>query len=453
MAIADINTTQLSRKRSFHHAFDSELDREAESKCQRPGSLVLNWLQSLPPVRSLRNIPCLVLQQPLGTISPPCRSETIDDMSEDPSKSQRSASTGIIKTQSYEYSSVLEGNGVILDPTNKELRKNHDLRIFIQNTILRRRNSPPLDQETLEDNVERMAKAASGTEAIVTEFVSSDLFPVNRELARGGNSPWPTVALPRNPDYPQGIAAPKPDYHIGYASKRNFTPLELGLVTHPFTKTYMQPGKGTILPFLVVELKSAATGGNLRHAEHQAAGSGTASVANVMWVFEQAGLTATPLESLAFSVQTDSRYTAFCAHWYSPTDKVFYMSEFESASLRSTVGVQRCHDIVKNIAQWGTSTRQLRIKEALKTFKIPDGPILDVQSNTTESQGPAYEEEDNNDRDIVQASQLRSARASSAKSSHSRGRRTSRSLTSSFTSGMSVSKAPKAKKSSFRSRH
>ena len=416
---------------------------------------MLNWLRNLPPVRSPRNIPCLALQHPLGTISSPARSETIDDddMSQDPSKSQRSASTGIIKTQSYDYSSVLEGNGVILDQANSELQKNGDLRRFMQNTILCEETSHPLAQEILEDNVKRMIKAASSTEAIVTEFVSSDLFPVGRELARGGNSPWPTVALPRNPDYPQGIATPKPDYHIGYTSERNFTPRELGLVTHPFTKPYMQPGKGTILPFLVVELKSAATGGTLRHAEYQAAGSGTAAVANIIWVYEQAGLTATAVESLAFSVQTDSRFTAFCAHWYSSTDKVFYMSEFESTSLRSTTGIQRCHDIIKNISQWGRSTRQLRIKEVLKSFEIPDSLTLDAQSNATENQERVYGEEDGvDDVDRVRAKELYGARASSAKSSHSRGRRTSRSLTSSFTSKASVSKASKAKKSNDRSR-
>lgn len=399
-------------KRSFLEDFDPEIQGPAPKRC-RDWSPVCDWLNNVPapkpralaeisrpwsalsialPSKALADISRSqslplelddnqdhpAVEEPIGTLKSLLAIDEIghrrdDDRStrDDNSFSQRTTeiSNTEIKLTSTRYRSVLEYNNVEIDPTGSKISK--EVRSLLDTYILKKRTSPPLSQDLLKSTGESMNKWGSSTENVINSFVSSSMFPIHRPgIGLGGNSPWPRAALPYNQDFGFPISTPKPDCHVGYNTgiKSGFSAQQAHVIHHPHARPYTQPGTGNVLPFLIVELKSEATGGTLYHAENQAAGSGTYSQKAMEWLLDQ---TNTPQENrqtdtLTFSMTGTGRLVVLSAHWHSPEDRVYYMSYVKGFLPSEPEHVQACHSIVKNIIEWGLGKRRSKLGDVLQ---------------------------------------------------------------------------------------
>jgi len=196
-------------------------------------------------------------------------------------------------------------------------------------------------------------------------------------IFEGGGTQWPTEALPYNHTHGPPVSPPKPDLHYGYAPGQfsTWSRKENAVADHVFARPYTQPATGNKFPFLVFELKSEATGGTLWHAENQAAGSGTCCVSGLLWLLKEAAPDETRrvTDSIAFSVTATQKVTQIFVHYYVEKEQRFYMSFVDKIWNTYPVDIQRCHNIVKNILEYGITVRQQRIKDALSLlYPIPD---------------------------------------------------------------------------------
>jgi hypothetical protein len=78
-------------------------------------------------------------------------------------------------------------------------------------------------------------------------------------------------------------------------------------------------------------------------------------------------------DSIAFSVTATQKVTQIFVHYYVEKEQRFYMSFVDKIWNTYPVDIQRCHNIVKNILEYGITVRQQRIKDALSLlYPIPD---------------------------------------------------------------------------------
>ena len=265
------------------------------------------------------------------------------------------------------YRELLFFNGIRMDFTGRRMPTK--VREMMNEQIFQRRSSPPLSEETVCRTIMEAEALASSAEEEVSKLVASDMFPVMRSgVGAGGNTMWSTDALPYNPVYDQPLAAPKPDFHYGYPPglKSDWSIQENTVVNHRVARPYTQPARGNRFPFLVLEMKSEATGGTLWHAENQAAGSGSHCVKAMKWFLEQAYPTknVSITDCIAFTGVVNHRQIIFYVHYHSEEDGYIYMSYLRRFWTTDPEDVQRCHDLVKNILDYGLTTRQTKIKNA-----------------------------------------------------------------------------------------
>lgn len=294
------------------------------------------------------------------------------------------------------YRSLLFNNGIRMDYTGRRMPTN--VRDLMDKQILQRRSSPPLSEERVFQMIKKAEALADSAEGKISSLVTTDMFPVDRsDIEEGGNTMWSTDALPYNPDYDQPLAAPKPDFHYGYppGQRSDWTAQENAIADHRVARPYTQPARGGRFPFLAFEMKSEAAGGTLWHAENQAAGSGSYCVKALQWFLEQAF----PTESVsitdyvAFTGAVTHREVIFYVHYYSEEDACCYMSYLRRFSTTDYGDIQGCHDLIKNILEYGLTTRQTKIKNALaQLFPVPDQwkqtrPDSNVSKPTTSVSG------------------------------------------------------------------
>jgi hypothetical protein len=254
-----------------------------------------------------------------------------------------------------------------------------EVRTMINENILNERTSPPLPEECVREISTTAKYLMESAEASVSSLVRTAMFPLRRPgiIFEGGNTQWSTEALPHNPASGMAVSAPKPDFHYGYAPGQysDWLTEENLVVDHEFARPYTQPARGNKFPFFIFELKSEATGGNLWHAENQAAGSGTCCVSGLLWLLQQAAPNQIRrvTDSIAFSVAATQRETLFYVHYYVEEEQRFYMSFIQKIWNTDPADIQRCHDLVKNIIEYGLTVRRQRIKDALSLLlDIPD---------------------------------------------------------------------------------
>ena len=197
------------------------------------------------------------------------------------------------------------------------------------------------------------------------------MFPIHQPgIGLGGKTPWPRAALPYNQDFGFPICAPKPDYHVGYVTgiKSGFSAQQAHVIDHPRAEPYTQPGLGTVLPFLTLELKSEATGGTPYHAENQAAGSGTYTQRAMEWLLDQANAPQQnrQTDTVTFSIIGTERLVVLSAHWHSLEDQMYYMSYVKGFVSSEPEQVQACHSTVKNIIEWGLGKRHSKPVDVLQ---------------------------------------------------------------------------------------
>ncbi|KAL9628948.1 MAG: hypothetical protein Q9204_005559 [Flavoplaca sp. TL-2023a] len=274
------------------------------------------------------------------------------------------------------YRSLLFNNGIRMDHTKRRMPTK--VREMMDKQILQGRSSPPLSEERVLQVITKAEALADSAEGKVSSLITTDMFPVDRsDVEEGGNTMWSTDALPYNPDYDQPLAAPKPDFHYGYppGQRSDWTAQENAIADHRVARPYTQPARGNRFPFLALEMKSEATGGTLWHAENQAAGSGSYCVKALQWLLEQASPTeiVSITDCVAFTGAVTHREVIFHVHYYSEEDAYCYMSYLKRFSTTDPRDVQGCHDLVKNILEYGLTTRQTKIKNALaQLFPVPD---------------------------------------------------------------------------------
>ena len=203
------------------------------------------------------------------------------------------------------------------------------------------------------------------------------MFPLkhSRGIGEGGNTLWSTDPLPNNPRYQYPLAGPKPDVHLGYSTgqRSQWSFEESNVIDHRVAQPYTQPARDNTFPFLIFEIKSEAAGGTLWHAENQAAGSGSRSVSALSWLLDQASVTSSTTDKVAFTATLTHREVIFYIHWQSPEDRRFYMSYLKRYSSLEAEDIRGCNNTVKNIIDHALGPRKETIKTALQAlFPFPE---------------------------------------------------------------------------------
>lgn len=124
----------------------------------------------------------------------------------------------------------------------------------------------------------------------------------------------------------------------------------------------------------MVEMKSEAAGGTIYVAENQAAGSGSHSVNDLLWLLREAGTSTNSslTDTIAFTITMSHRQAIFYLHWYSATDRRHYMSFLESYSCVTPKDIRACNNTVKNIIDHGLGARKTAVGNALENlFPFP----------------------------------------------------------------------------------
>ena len=340
------------------------------SKASPSPPLPSNRPRSLPPKLDNIKIPRTINyvdEEPQSPVS-------IDKMSRDRQKEsfdQSSSKSSIIRIRpsDFTYESVLKYNYVHIDKTGLDMSE--DIKEMVKGQILKKRESPPLPKDVLNNAARSMARWANTNKNVVSGLANSPLFPIQLQgLGLGGNSQWPTAARPYHPDYRIPLSPPKPDFHVGYPVGLDapWSAQEARVVDHPYAQPYTQPATGNSLPFFTIELKSEAAGGTLWHAENQAAGSGTYCVKAMQWLLQHAepAEISSPVDAVSFSVAANARQLMFYVHYYSAEAETYVMSYMQSCTITDPEDIQQCRNIVKNITEYGLGVRLKTLQKCLQ---------------------------------------------------------------------------------------
>ena len=276
-------------------------------------------------------------------------------------------------TSHTDYRKTLRNNGILFDHTGGMIPP--QLRSFLDSKILLER-STTLSSEAIGDAVQTTVDIADSPEGNVYDLINTATLPVKRsDVGRGGNTPWATEGLPRNKDYEYPLATAKADVHCGYVTgqRSTWTARENTVIDYRAARRRTQPAKGNALPYLVLELKSEATGGTLWQAENQAAGSGACCVNAARWLLREANPSEEPsvVDTIAFSACVNHRHVVWHVHWYSAENGQQYMSWI--ATHDTIRQVQQCNHLTLNILDHCQGARQTKLRGAL----VPLNPIPD----------------------------------------------------------------------------
>ena len=428
--------TRPPSKRCFVETLDPEhqepAPEEPARKRTRRNSQVGDWLDTVPapppkalaeisrprsvPARFNDNQACPTVEDLLGYPNPPLAIEGMGDRRacdrresghDDESSSQRTGRTNATKISvaGPQYRSSLPYNSMKHDTMG--LKMPQALQDTIDAQILASRTSPALSQDRLMQTMKAINKWESSTEQ-TNNFAYSDMFPVHRDgIGLGGNSQWSKAALPYDPDYGYPVSTPKPDFHAGYSHGLDggFSAQQGHVIDHKQAKPYTQPATGNVMPFLAVEIKSEALGGTLFHAENQAIGSGTACVRSLEWLLDKAGASQDTrlTDTMNFSLAGTGRIMVPSVHWYSPDDRMYYMSGVKNFVTTNAQDIQACHSTVKNIVDWAVGPRHKKLKEVLQTLFPLSQQWSDKRTATAaELNDPdTYEEEDEDEGETI----------------------------------------------------
>ena len=108
----------------------------------------------------------------------------------------------------------------------------------------------------------------------------------------------------------------------------------LNLVDRRIAQPYTQPTPEKLFPFLMLEVKSEASGGGLNVAENQAVGSGVYSVRSLRWLITQAFASEVPAttDAVASTGAVSPRAAVFCVVWWSEKRHRYIMPKFRNVS-------------------------------------------------------------------------------------------------------------------------
>ncbi|KAL9040668.1 MAG: hypothetical protein Q9214_004393 [Letrouitia sp. 1 TL-2023] len=269
------------------------------------------------------------------------------------------------------YRSLIHRNNITLDLSGREIED--EIQELLDVHILKGRDSPPLTDAEVFEVVDKAVELMDFAEGKASDIIGTKAFPMDRRhISEGRNIQWTTNALPSNPEYPHQLSAPKPDCHYGYPLSRmsEWTDKEIAVVDHRTAQPYAQPTRENIFPFLMLEVKSEATGGVLYTAENQAVGSGVHSVSSLRWLLEEASPAEAPktTDAVAFTGAVSPRTAVFYIVWYSEKKNRYIMSKFSDVSFLNgpkLPDIQNCRNVMNNVLDYGVNVRQVIIRNAL----------------------------------------------------------------------------------------
>lgn len=300
----------------------------------------------------------------------------LDERSQHPQSKSESVSSGTSRPETSDprYSAVLKWNGVYKDVSCTKLPD--ELRDFKNEKILKRRNSPQLNDAQVGEVVEAAESLQDRTENPVMKLLRTSMFPLDHGdgLNEGGNTRWCTDALPNNPNYMYSLAAPKPDFHLGYSTDPNCWTLPgANVLGHRVMLPYSQPTRDNAWPFLMMEMKAEAAGGTHWHAENQAAGSGSSAFNALSWLYKESSQTHTLANTVAFTLTGNHQSVNIYMHWRSDEDCRHYMSRIKHYECSIPQDIRDCNSTVKNIIDYAVGERKTQIGAALQAlFPFPE---------------------------------------------------------------------------------
>ncbi|MCJ1244054.1 hypothetical protein MMC30_001251 [Trapelia coarctata] len=182
----------------------------------------------------------------------------------------------------------------------------------------------------------------------------------------------------------QPIVEPRPDIAYGYKVDGFNNQQALSLFSTiggvDLAKVAM-PAKDLYWPFLVVEFKALATGGNIYFATNQCAGDGSACVKGAHTLFEfalQAAKNQGPdspssqavgdsgqLEPIAYSAAIDGKVAELFIHWYEPENNRYHLRMIQDYHLTRPDEMSEFRAHMRNVVDWGTTSRLEKVKNAL----------------------------------------------------------------------------------------
>ncbi len=249
------------------------------------------------------------------------------------------------------------------------------------NKFVFEQGSSEMDDTTATENRDKIIQLGEDAEAELSHgFMTMDILPskaAKKTLKRVQQMPFTNAILPRAiiPDglsvAIQTICEPKPDVAYGY-TLQGFTPAQQitqrSTVNGANLSKFSRLAKDLYWPFLVVDFKAPAVGGNIYVAENQCAGGGSASLLasqTLHSIASQANDSADLTDSVAYSAAIDGAAANLQVHWYDAADETYCLERIHHYDLNRPEDIQKFQLHTKNIVEWGFSSRLTKIRAAL----------------------------------------------------------------------------------------
>lgn len=302
-----------------------------------------------------------------------------------------SKQTRIDATNTNYRSDVLASNRVIFQSAITPLPVN--VAAAVKKFVFKQ-GSSTMDDKTATESRDKIIQLAEDAEAELSHgFMTMDILPskaAGTVLNRVQQMPFTNAILPRAiiPDgllvAIQSICEPKPDVAYGYAL-HGFTPsqqiTQRSTVNGTNLSKFSRLAKDLYWPFLVVEFKAPAVGGNMYVAENQCAGGGTASLLACQTLYsvaaasqqanDSANNTTTSdlmTDSVAYSAAIDGAAANLLVHWYDAEDQSYRLERIHHYDLNRPEDIQKFQLHTKNIVDWGLGSRLEQVKAALDSI-------------------------------------------------------------------------------------
>ena len=256
--------------------------------------------------------------------------------------------------------------------------------------------------------------AAQGEDALIG-ILANTLFPAMECI------PDPRIEVRRNERWdnaivialPPGLASstilpplpkPKPDLVFGY-SKTAFNLNQRAVIRllSNISGSYAMPANGLIFPFLQIEFKAFATGGNPFVAENQAANGGAIAMNGLLKL--NMDILGEPIlgpnSPHFFSVTLNNKFASVNAHWLSGSADdepiCYHMATLSDYLLTESGGLRAVHQIVKNILDNAVNRRLPLIRKALDTY---NHTRVGEQENANHGQEPLLEPREEGEEEV-----------------------------------------------------
>lgn len=360
---------------------ESSSDRALVSKCRRKSSspkpasswFCDYWLQNPDFTSPISDIVPNIEAPPSTCSSVPDIRPASDQMSQQQAgdtpapESVVSVQSERLNTASPMFRATLKMNLVVMDVLGNKIPQ--EVQEFVDKHIRKERSSPPLGNDEKARINEQIERGWNKAESMVADILKTPLFPLEApDIAEGRDTRWSAKPLPRNPDYPYALPAPKPDRHYDFRTSEtsNWTVQELSVADHPQVRPYSQPTRENLFPSRLIELKSEASGGTLYAGEGQTALDGAHRVRSQLWLLDQIDPTATRscTDAIVFSSVVSQRETVTHVHYYNPEDGNIYVSYVDDFSFRKDP--QGCRNHNKNLSKWRVQVQQPIIRDILR---------------------------------------------------------------------------------------